>query len=254
WNNSTSWASSAFDEAGGRVPAERRGLTAFGRKVVQRMNALGMIVDLSHVGEQTFSDVLQVATRPVIASHSCVYALNPVPRNLKDEQIKAIARTGGVVQLNFYAGFLDPSFHLAEQAYNLEKAQRLAETEKSGGMTSAERNRLEYTYDSLLQAQRPSLAVLLDHLDYIVRLVGVDHAGLGSDFDGITYAPRELNSVADFPLITRGLKKRGYSRKDIKKDPGGKFYPGLPGQYRSIWGFAGWQATGVMLEINESAA
>jgi membrane dipeptidase len=223
WNNSTSWASSAKDEAAGTVTNAKKGLNDLGRQVVQRMNSLGMIVDISHVGEQTFRDVLQVTTKPVIASHSCVYTICPHPRNLKDEQIRAIGKNGGVIHLNFYSGFVDSNYMKRKEAF----AQRHA----------AERDSLKalnlayYEIDDWLvkkypleaEALRPALSQLLDHLDYIVRLIGVDGVGLGSDFDGIESAPKGLDDVSSFPHITEALMQRGYSKKDIRKILGGNF-------------------------------
>src|SRR5450432_1257204 len=110
WNNSTSWATSAADESKNNLPFGTKGLTSFGKDIVKRMNALGMLVDISHVGEQTFWDAIQTTTKPVIASHSSVYALCPVFRNMKDDQIKAVAKNGGVIQINFYSGFIDSNY------------------------------------------------------------------------------------------------------------------------------------------------
>jgi len=223
WNNSTSWASSAADETTGKVPAARAGLNALGRDIVRTMNDLGMLVDVSHNGERTFWDVLATTRKPVIASHSSAYALCPHRRNLKDDQIRAIARNGGVVHLNFYAGFLDSSYE--RKALRLGVRYR-AETDslvRTGmqpdyaQMIVAEKHRGDY------DAIRPPLSLLLDHLDHVVRLVGVDHVGLGSDFDGIEAGPRGLDGVEDFPKITSALLARGYSAKDIRKILGGNF-------------------------------
>jgi membrane dipeptidase len=223
WNNSTSWASSAWDEKLKSFLITPYGLNAFGRQVVKRMNELGMMVDISHTGEMTVRDVLQISTKPVIASHSSVYALCPVPRNLKDDQIRAIAKNKGVIQVNFYSGFLDSNY-----------VRRLDEFI----------NRHKKEYDSLLALKlpnylmndilskryplessqlRPPLSALIDHINYIVKLVGVDYVGLGSDFDGIESAPQGLDGVQDFPKITEALLKKGYSEKDIDKILGGNF-------------------------------
>lgn len=186
WNNSNSWATSAKDETSKLLADRKYGLTGFGEQVVKRMNRLGMIVDVSHVGEQAFWDVMRVTTKPVIASHSSVYALCPVFRNLKDDQIKAIAKNGGVIHINFFSGFLDSNY------------------KKESGI-------------------RPPLSLLIDHINYIVKLVGVDYVGIGSDFDGIESTPKQLDGVEDFPLITKALLKEGYSKQDIEKILGGNF-------------------------------
>jgi membrane dipeptidase len=223
WNNSTSWASSAADETTGKVTADRAGLNTLGREIVRRMNDLGMLIDVSHNGERTFWDVMATTRKPVIASHSSAYALCPHRRNLKDDQIRAIARNGGVVHLNFYAGFLDSSYE--RKALRLGERYR-TETDslvKAGmqpdyaQMIVAEKHRGDY------DAIRPPLSLLLDHLDHVVRLVGVDHVGLGSDFDGIEAGPLGLDGVEDFPKITTALLERGYSAKDIRKILGGNF-------------------------------
>ena len=235
WNNSTSWATSAADEtapskspppAGGETSGDSvrtKGLTDFGRKIVQRMNELGMLIDISHNGEQTFWDVIKLTKKPIIASHSSVWAFCPHRRNLKDDQIKAIAKNGGVIHLNFYAGFLDST-------YEKKAAQLLAKHKPEIDSLVAQGTQPDYAgiitmekYKEETNAIRPPLSLLIDHLDYIVRLVGVDFVGLGSDFDGIEAAPKELNGVQDFPLITKGLLERGYSKKDVRKILGENF-------------------------------
>ena len=183
WNNSTLWASSAAEETSGKIPVNKRGLNSFGQQVVQKMNEMGMMVDISHVGEKTFWDVMKIVTKTVIASHSRIYHFAPVPRNLKDDQIDAIGKNGGVICVNFYSGFLDSTFDK--------------------------------------KSARPPLSKLIDHIDYIAKRIGVDHVGLGSDFDGIGSSPQELDGVQDFPKITRALIERGYSNKDIRKILGG---------------------------------
>lgn len=188
WNNSTDWASSAKDETDHTLPYGKAGLSDFGKQVIQRMNQMGMLVDLSHVGEQTFKDAIALTTKPVLVSHSNAYALCPVSRNLKDDQIDAIGKNNGVIQLNFYSGFVDSNF--------LKK-------------------------DS--PAMRPPLSALLDHLDYIVRRIGVNHVGMGSDFDGISSTPKQLDDITAYPLITKALLERGYSKQDIYKIMGGNF-------------------------------
>jgi membrane dipeptidase len=223
WNNSTSWASSAKDEAAGTVPNAAPGLNAFGRSVVRRMNELGMLVDVSHVGEKTFYDVLQSTTKPVIASHSCAYRLCPHPRNLKDEQIKAIAANGGVIHLNFYSGFVDSTYIRRKMEFLRSHAAQ-SDSLKALGLPDYEvDDRISKMYPAEAEALRPDLSLLIDHLDHIVKLVGVDHVGLGSDFDGIESAPRGLDDVASFPLITEALLQRGYRKKDIPKILGGNF-------------------------------
>jgi membrane dipeptidase len=223
WNNSTSWATSAADESKNNLPFGTKGLTSLGKEIVQHMNALGMMVDISHVGEQTFWDAINTTSKPVIASHSSVYSLCPVPRNLKDEQIKAVARNGGVIDINFYSGFLDSNY--------LKRKEIFLASHQAERDSMLQLKRASYEIDEWISKKykaeaddlRPPLSLLIDHIDYIVKLVGADYVGLGSDFDGIESAPRELNDVSDMPLVTKALLERGYTEKDIKKILGGNF-------------------------------
>lgn len=223
WNNSTSWASSAWDETIQPENLTQKGLTAFGKQVVQRMNQLGMLVDLSHVGVQTFWDAINTTTKPVLVSHSNCHAICPVPRNLTDEQIKAIGKNGGVIHLNFYSGFIDSSFKQKETAFLQTHARELDSLKQTGMQQEYAMSILTNKYADEVYNIRPSLDQLLNHLDHIVRLIGVDYVGMGSDFDGITSAPKELNDVTDYPLITKALLERGYSKKDIEKILGKNF-------------------------------
>ena len=223
WNNSNDWATSALDETTKADSLKHKGLTDFGRQVVKRMNELGMLVDLSHVGEQTFWDAINATTKPVIVSHSCVYSLCPHRRNLKDEQIKAVGKNGGVIHLNFYSGFLDSSFERRTDAFNNNhKAERDSLLKQNPEPYFADVFLFE-KYPEEVKALRPPLSLLIDHLDYIVKLIGVDHVGLGSDYDGVNSLPQQLDDVTAMPLITKALLKRGYSKKDIRKILGGNF-------------------------------
>lgn len=223
WNNSTSWATSAADETEKGDSLEHKGLTDFGKQIVKRMNELGMIIDVSHVGEQTFNDALSITTKPVIASHSNVWNLCPHRRNLKDYQIQAIAKNGGVIHLNFYVGFIDSTYEKKASAFRRRHKNEIDSLINGGAQPDYAGMMTMEKYKSEITDSRPPLSMLLDHLDYIVKLVGVDYVGMGSDFDGISFAPRELNGVEDFPLITKALLERGYNRKEIRKILGGNF-------------------------------
>lgn len=228
WNNSTSWATSAMDEtasSGSPAGESRRkaGLNEFGKQVVRRMNELGMIVDLSHVGEQTFWDAINLSTRPVIASHSCAYSLCPVFRNLKDDQIKAIGKNGGVIHLNFYSGFVDSQYVQRQKQFRAHHQKEIDSLKALQWTSYGIDEWLAKTYPSEAEALRPSLSRLLDHLDYMVRLAGVDHVGIGSDFDGISSSPQGLDDVTGLPRLTKALLERGYSKKDVEKILGGNF-------------------------------
>lgn len=221
WNNSTSWATSAADETEKGDSLPFKGLTEFGKTIVRRMNSLGVIVDLSHVGERTFWDAIAVTTKPVLVSHSSVYAICPNRRNLTDDQIRAVAKNNGVICVNFYSGFIDSSFQ--------RKAREIRRQHKalvdSINHSTDDHWKAEILIDSALDrnyaAARPSISVLIDHIDHIAKLVGPDFVGLGSDFDGIESLPREMDDVTYLPNITRELLKRGYSEKDIQKILGG---------------------------------
>lgn len=210
WNNSLSWASSASDEVNPGYPAERKGLNEFGKSVIKRMNELGMMVDLSHVGRQTFFDVMEVTTKPVLVTHSNVYAITPSPRNLEDDQIEAIRKNGGVIGVNFYSGFIDSAYarkvHDAYCKYVSDDAELLSTDEKLARLPEQGVNEV-----------RPTLDKLLDHIDYLVDKAGIDHVAIGSDFDGVDSTPQGLNDVRDFPALTQALIGRGYSAEAIRK-------------------------------------
>ena len=221
-NISPSWATSAADEVT-KPDMPHKGLTDFGKEVVQRMNKLGMIIDVSHAGEQTFWDVIKMSTKPIIASHSSVFNLVPHRRNLKDEQIIAIAKNKGVIQINFNPGFIDSTFEKKEVAF-LEKHVIENDSLLKSGMNDF------YTKDYLYKKYadegnliRPPLSLLIQHIEYIINLVGVDYVGLGSDFDGINLNPQQLDDVTTYPLITKALVENGYSANDITKILGGNF-------------------------------
>ncbi len=223
WNNSTDWATSALDETTKADSLKHKGLTAFGKEVVKRMNELGMLVDLSHVGVQTFWDAINTTTKPVLVSHSCVYSLCPHRRNLKDDQILAVGKNGGVIHLNFYSGFLDSSFDRRTNLFNNNhKAERDSLLKQNPEPYFADMF-LFTKYPEEVKALRPPLSLLIDHLDYIVKLIGVDHVGLGSDYDGVNSLPQQLDDITAMPLITKELLARGYSKKDIRKILGGNF-------------------------------
>jgi membrane dipeptidase len=222
WNNSTSWATSAYDETFNKE-LKHKGLTDFGKQIVQRMNAIGMLVDVSHVGEETFKDVINTTTKPIIATHSCVYNLCPHQRNLKDYQIQAIAKNGGVIQVNFYSGFLDPNYFKNKQAFIEKHKEEVDSLYKSGQEKHKVEEALFAKYNTETENLRAPLSLLIEHIEYIIKLVGVDYVGLGSDFDGIESTPQQLDDVTSYPLITKALVEKGYSEKDIEKILGGNF-------------------------------
>lgn len=222
WNNSTEWATSAMDETAQSSNLKHKGLTDFGKEVVRRMNELGIIVDLSHTGEQTFYDAIAVSTRPVILSHSSVWALCPVFRNVKDDQIKAVAKNGGVICINYYSGFVSRKFDERLQALNGPEKKQVQDSlfRLSSDSLAMQREWRKY-FRAELDKARPTLSDLVDHIDYIVKLVGDDYAGIGSDYDGVSSLPAGLEDVTTYPKITEELLRRGYSKKSVKKILGG---------------------------------
>lgn len=221
WNNSTSWATSAADEKEKGDSLEFKGLTKFGKKVVSRLNELGIMVDLSHVGEHTFWDAITISKKPVIVSHSSVYAICPSRRNLKDDQIKAVAKNKGVICVNFYSGFIDSNY--SSRVKEIRKNFKLLVD--SIKQANTDYWRAELSTDSALApyylSARPALSQLIDHIDYIAKLVGPDYVGLGSDFDGVESLPRDMDDVTFLPNITQELLLRGYREQDVEKILGG---------------------------------
>ncbi|MBA2248939.1 MAG: membrane dipeptidase [Chitinophagaceae bacterium] len=217
WNNSTTWATSARDEVTKKDSLPFIGLTAYGKQIVEHLNQLGVMIDVSHVGEKTFYDVLATTKKPVIASHSCAYALNPHRRNLKDAQLLALKKNGGVVFINFYSGFLDSSYDKQHNEFlelHKKEVDSLTILFKDADLGIIH---LFHMYQAETDKFRPPLSMLIKHINYIVKLIGADHVGIGSDFDGAESFPMQMNDVSDYPLIVTELKKIGYSIADIKK-------------------------------------
>ena len=223
WNNSTSWATSARDETHHRDTLKHLGLTEYGKEIVHHLNKLGVMVDVSHVGEQTFYDVIATSSKPVIASHSCAYALNPNQRNMKDAQLKALAKNGGVIFVNFYSGFVDSSYAPKVTRFLRKHKVELDSLTKIYHDHDLANIRLNAIYKSESDQIRPPLSMLIKHIDYIVKLIGVDHVGIGSDFDGAESYPLGMDDVSDYPKITEELQKLHYSEEDIGKILGGNF-------------------------------
>jgi membrane dipeptidase len=218
WNNTNNWADA------GRGEKKHNGLSDFGKDVVREMNRLGMLVDVSHVSDKTMSDALDISKAPIIASHSSARALSDVPRNIPDDLLKRIAKNGGVVQVNFYTVFVDAKTvapQSAERDRRL-KAQQDAIDEKY--KNDPERRAEE---SDKLEAAHPlpplPISKLIDHIDHIVKVAGIDHVGIGADFDGANDMPEGAQDVSMLPNITYELLKRGYSERDIRKILGENF-------------------------------
>ena len=223
WNNSTDWATSAKDEASGKL-LPFKGLTEFGKNVIKKCDELGVIVDVSHCGEKTFYDILEATAHPIIASHSSVYNICPHFRNLNDAQLLAIKENGGVVFVNFYPAYIDSTF---EKRANQVRKKHQPALDSLKVLYNEESD--DYWYKSQdiinkdLSAVAPSLDQLIDHIDYIVNLIGPDHVGLGSDFDGVEVLPRGIEDCSKTPAITKRLFERGYKKENIRKILGENF-------------------------------
>ncbi|MBW4889723.1 dipeptidase [Mucilaginibacter sp. HMF5004] len=223
WNNSTAWATSARDETRNTDTTKHLGLTAYGKQIVRHLNELGVMIDVSHVGEKTFYDVIATSKKPIIASHSCVYSLAPNRRNLKDAQLKAIAKNGGVVFINFYSAFIDSTFDKKDNIFlrkHIKERDSLFTIYHDETLANI---RLNNIYKSETDPMRPPLSLLVKHIDYIVKLIGIDHVGIGSDFDGSESYPLGMDSVADYPKLFNALRKIGYTEVAINKIKGGNF-------------------------------
>lgn len=219
WSVSTSWAGSSNDEVG-----QTRGLNDFGKSVIREMNRLGMMVDVSHVSDKTFWDIINTSSKPIIATHSGCRAIANVPRNLDDEMIRAIAKGGGVVCVLFYPAFLEPGWDDKKKRVDAEIASLVqkASEEESGSIAHKKiaRDRVRRE-EYAKRLPRTSVSRLVDHIDHIVKLVGVDYVGVGSDFDGVQSTLSDLATVEDLPNLTRELLRRGYPESDVEKILGG---------------------------------
>ena len=224
WNNSNHIASSAKDETFNRNSLSNIGLSNFGSEVVQKCNDLGVIIDVSHAGEQAFWDVVDQSQEPIIASHSSVYALCPHYRNLKDDQIKAIAKTGGAVFINFYPGYIDSTFQQKAEIINMKYEVELDILAEKYDPLS---NQYWFEEMKLLKHEKariaPSINDVIKHISYIVDLVGVDYVGLGSDYDGVEIMPTGLENVTKLPFLTKKLIEHGYTIREVRKILGGNF-------------------------------
>jgi membrane dipeptidase len=224
WSNTNEWADSSGDIDDPKVE-HHNGLTNFGKQVVLEMNRLGMMVDISHVADKTFFDAIATTKAPIIASHSSARLLTNHPRNMTDNMLQAVAKNGGVVQANFYNAFIDESYRKAADAQKKDVeaavAARVAQLKAEGKpVTYLDKDQIEREWGAKIP--RPPLKSLIDHIDHIAKVAGVDHVGLGSDFDGVSGAmPEGIDSAADLPKITQALLDRNYSPEDVHKILGG---------------------------------
>jgi membrane dipeptidase len=220
WNNSLPWADSCVE------PNPTPGLSPFGRDVIHELNRLGILIDISHASDQTFADTLATSRAPIIATHSCARALTPSPRNLTDDQLRALAARGGLCMVNFFPAFLDATWRDAWNA--LEPARKLRHQQVAAPYRAAGKpvpfsvsTAVDREFDA--QLPRAPFSSLIAHIEHIIHVAGIDHVGLGSDFDGIPSLPEGLESATDIPKITEALFARSYSAEGLHKLLGGNF-------------------------------
>ena len=201
------------------------GLSPFGKELVAEMNRLGILIDVSHISDASFYDVLKYSDRPVVATHSCCRALCPHPRNMTDDMIRSLASAGGVIQINFYPLFLDSGFAEVLSGSGLEEKGGYVEKEfindPSDPLKRAAWNRIQ---DEIQALPRPSFKLIADHIDHVVALAGIDHVGIGSDFDGIEVTPEGMEDISMMPKLFEELRRRGYSETDLEKIASGNFF------------------------------
>jgi membrane dipeptidase len=209
------------------APESKRwnGLSPFGKEVVAHMNRMGMLIDVSHISDDAFYDVLRLSTKPVVATHSCCRALADHPRNLTDDMIRKLAKSGGVVQVNFYPVFLDSEFRtILNDSGIMERGESVESEFIADPSDSRKRAAWNAVQDELIALERPSYRRIVDHIDHIVGLVGIDHVGLGSDFDGIEVTPEGMEDISKFSLVFDEMRRRGYTESDIEKVASGNFF------------------------------
>jgi len=223
WSNTNDWADSSGDIDDATI-THHNGLTPFGKQVVNEMNRLGMMVDISHVSDKTFWDVIEITRAPIIASHSSARALTQAPRNMTDDMLRAVAKNNGVVMVNFFPAFIDEQWRAAWNASKPErqKEQDALEAEyKAKGLPVPfeASDKIDRKYAARIG--RAPFNSLIDHFDHVIKVAGIDHIGIGTDFDGIPVPPEGIDSAADLPKVTAALMARGYTAEDMHKLLGG---------------------------------
>lgn len=225
WDNTNEWADSC-DDINDPAVIHHNGLTEFGKQVVAEMNRLGMIVDISHVSDKTFWDVIAISRAPVIASHSSSRALVNDLHNKSDDMLRAVGKNGGVVNIAFPGAFVDKGFEQRALTQHIQMLAAVGEYNKgrqAAGLPVSEDDSQRFDLEWLTKhpIPRAPLSSLIDHIDHVAKIAGIDHVGLGSDSNGTAFLPAGIDTAADFPKITQALLDRGYRSADIKKILGG---------------------------------
>lgn len=201
------------------------GLSPFGKELVAEMNRIGMLIDVSHVSDDTFYDVVRLSSRPIVATHSCCRALASHPRNMTDDMIRALAQNGGVIQINFYPVFLDDRFaSMLSSSDIVDRGERVENEHISDPSDAKKRQAWHRILEEFKALPRPSYKQIVDHIDHVVSLTGIEHVGIGSDFDGIEVTPDGMEDISMMYKVFDEMRRRGYSEDDIEKVAGGNFF------------------------------
>ena len=217
WNHSLDWVSSGYGETYKKNSLKTFGLNKFGVEVIHTCQENNVLIDVSHIGEKSFWDVLENSKKPIIASHSSVHKLCPHFRNLKDDQIKAIKDVKGLIGLNPYPFFIDPTFKVREEKIRNQYREQLNEIANKQETTAGKWIAKQHFLQKKLSEVCPSISVFVDHIEYIAKLIGIDYVGIGSDYDGLDCLPQHWHDCMDHMIISEELYKRGYSSDSIEK-------------------------------------
>tara|TARA_Y100001970_G_scaffold51759_1_gene65433 strand:+ start:19825 stop:20907 length:1083 start_codon:yes stop_codon:yes gene_type:complete len=217
WNHSLDWVSSGYGETHKKSFLKSFGLNKFGVEVIHLCQENRVLVDTSHIGEKSFWDIIAISNKPIIASHSSVHKICPHFRNLKDDQIKAIKETNGFIGLNPYPFFIDPTFKLREQKIRNTFRQHLSELSDKQKTAAGKWIAKQHFLQQKLASVCPGIDVFVDHIEYIIKMIGIDYVGIGSDYDGLDCLPKGWNDCMDHMLIVEELDRRGHSTEQIEK-------------------------------------
>jgi len=217
WNHSLDWVSSGYGETHKKSTLKTFGLNKFGTEVIRTCQENRVLVDVSHIGEKSFWDIIAISDKPIIASHSSVHKLCPHFRNLKDDQIESIKKTNGFIGLNPYPFFIDPAFKIREEKIRKTFRQQLSELADKQETTAGKWIAKQHFLQQKLASVCPGMDVFIDHIEYIIKMIGIDYVGIGSDYDGLDCLPKGWNDCMDHMLIAEELDKRGYTSGEIEK-------------------------------------